>query len=129
MLAPKHWVWRKIHLGIDEKTLEVGAFEFTVSHIGDASVLPDIVGQIPEDQEIANLTADSAIDTCKFQDAIADRAAHAVIPPRKNAKPWKTVTAGDMARNEAPVRGEIPCPTVSVPTRRRACARVRFWLS
>jgi hypothetical protein len=24
------------------------------------------------------------------------------IPPRKNAKPWKTVTAGAVARNEAP---------------------------
>ena len=29
------------------------------------------------------------------------RGAHAVILPRKNAKPWKTVTAGAMARNEA----------------------------
>lgn len=31
----------------------------------------------------------------------ADRGAHAVIPPRKNAKPWKTLTAGAIARNEA----------------------------
>ncbi|MEM1268224.1 MAG: transposase, partial [Pseudomonadota bacterium] len=34
-------------------------------------------------------------------DAIADRGAHAVIPPRKNAKPWNTITAGAVARNEA----------------------------
>ncbi|MBL3553445.1 transposase, partial [Rhodovulum sulfidophilum] len=40
-------------------------------------------------------------DTRKCHDAIADRGAHAVIPPRKNAKPWKTVTAGAVARNEA----------------------------
>ncbi len=33
-------------------------------------------------------------------DAIADRGAHAVIPPRKNAKPWTTATAGAQARNE-----------------------------
>ena len=26
---------------------------------------------------------------------------YAVIPPRKNAKPWKTITAGAVARNEA----------------------------
>ena len=64
-------------------------------------MLPDLLGQIPEDQEIGSVTADGAHDTCKCHDAIADRGAHAVIPPRKNAKPWKTVTAGAMARNEA----------------------------
>ena len=31
----------------------------------------------------------------------AERGAHDVIPPRKNAKPWKTETAGAVARNEA----------------------------
>ena len=35
------------------------------------------------------MTADGAYDTRKCHDAIADRGAHAVIPPRKNAKPWK----------------------------------------
>ena len=33
--------------------------------------------------------------------AIAARNAHAVIPPRKNAKMWKPDTAGAKARNEA----------------------------
>jgi hypothetical protein len=32
---------------------------------------------------------------------IAARNAHAVIAPRKNAKPWKPSSAGAMARNEA----------------------------
>ena len=45
--------------------------------------------------------ADGAYDTRKCHDAIADRGAHAVIPPRKNSKPWKTITAGAVARNEA----------------------------
>jgi hypothetical protein len=36
-----------------------------------------------------------------MHDTIADRSARAVIPPRKNAKPWKTVAAGAAARNEA----------------------------
>jgi hypothetical protein len=44
---------------------------------------------------------DGAYDTRKCHDAIADRGTRAVIPPRKNAKPWKTVTAGAVARNEA----------------------------
>jgi transposase len=92
--GPKRRVWRKIHLGIDEETLEVRAVEITGSHIGDAPVLPDLLGQIPADERIGSVTADGAYDTRKCHDAIADRGAHAVIPPRKNAKPWKTITAG-----------------------------------
>ncbi len=32
---------------------------------------------------------------------ITRRGTHAVIPPRKNAKPWKPTSAGAIARNEA----------------------------
>ncbi|MBV2358596.1 IS5 family transposase [Thalassococcus sp. CAU 1522] len=99
--GPKRRIWRKIHLGIDKETLEVRAVEITGSHIGDAPVLPDRLSQIPEGQEIGSVTADGAYDTRKCHDAIADRGADALIPPRKNAKPWKAVTAGAMARNEA----------------------------
>jgi hypothetical protein len=94
--GPKRRVWRKIHLGIDEETLEIRAVEITGSHVGDAPVLPDLLSQIPEDQEIGSVAADAR----KCHDAIVDRGAHAVIPPRKNAKPWKTGTAGAAARNE-----------------------------
>ena len=97
----KRRVWRKIHIGIDEETLEVRAVEVTGSHIGDAPVLPDLLNQIPAYEQISSVTADGAYDTRKCHDAIADRGARAVIPPRKNAKPWKTVTAGAIARNEA----------------------------
>ncbi len=99
--GPKRRVWRKIHLGIDEQTLEVRAVEVTGSHIGDAPVLPDLLNQIPADQEIGCVTADGAYDTRKCHDAVAERGAQAVIPPRNNGKPWKTVTAGAVARNEA----------------------------
>jgi len=99
--GPKRRVWRKIHLGIDEETLEVRAVEITGSHIGDAPVLPDLLGQIPPNEEIGSVTADGAYDTRNCHDAIADRGAHAVIPPRKNARPWKPATEGAIARNEA----------------------------
>ena len=89
--------WRKVHLAIDEETLEVRAVEVTSSDVGDAPMLPELLSQIPPDQEIASVTADGAYDTRKCHDAIAERGAVAVIPPRKNAKPWKTVTAGALA--------------------------------
>ena len=97
----KRRVWRKVHLGIDEETLEIRAVEVTSSDIGDAPMLPELLSQIPADQDIASVTAGGAYDTRKCHDAIAERGAHAVIPPRKNAKLWKTVTAGAVARNEA----------------------------
>ncbi|SLN78094.1 Transposase DDE domain protein [Roseisalinus antarcticus] len=99
--GPKRRVWRKIHLGIDEQTLEVRAVEITGNHIGDAPVLPDLLSQIPTDEQIGNVIADGAYDTRKCHDAIADRGASAVIPPRNNAKPCKPTTAGAIARNEA----------------------------
>ena len=64
-------------------------------------MLPELLAQIPADQDIASVTADGACDTRKCHDAIAERGAHAVIPPRKNARQWKTETAGAVARNEA----------------------------
>ncbi|WP_281985362.1 IS5 family transposase [Thalassorhabdomicrobium marinisediminis] len=97
----KRRVWRKIHLGIDEETLEVRAVEVTGSHIGDAPILPDLLSQIPADEAIGSITADGAYDTRKCHDAIAGRGAHAVVPPRKNAKLWKPNTPGAVARNEA----------------------------
>ena len=99
--GPKRRIWRKIHIGIDEKTLEVRAVEVTTSNVGDAPMLPELLSQIPSDQEIGSVTGDGAYDTRKCHDAIAARGAHAIIPPRKNAKPWKPTTPGAIARNEA----------------------------
>ena len=82
-------VWRKIHIGIDEKSLEIRAAEFTTRALGDAPMLPELLDQIPAEQEIATVTADGAFDTRKCHDATAARGAAAIIPPRKNAKPWK----------------------------------------
>ena len=98
--CPKRRIWRKIHIGIDEETLEVRAVEVTTSNVDDAPMLPELLNQIPPDQNIGSVTADGAYDTRKCHDAIAARNAHAVIPPRKNAKPWKPTSAGAVTRNE-----------------------------
>lgn len=97
----KRRIWRKIHLGIDEETLEVRAVEVTTSNVGDAPMLPELLNQIPPGQDIASVTADGAYDTRKCHDGIAARNAVAIVPPRKNARPWKPTTPGAIARNEA----------------------------
>ena len=96
----KRRIWRKIHIGIDEETLEIRAVEITGSSIGDAPMLPELLDQIPPDQKIGSVTADGAYDTRKCHEAIAARGAAAVIPPRKNAKPWKPTSPGAVVRNE-----------------------------
>ena len=52
-------------------------------------MLPEFLDQIPPGQNIGSVTADRAYDTRKCHEAIAARSALTVIPPRKNAKPWK----------------------------------------
>lgn len=61
----------------------------------------ELPGRIAPHHEVASVTADGAYDTRKCHDAIAARGAAAIIPPRKNAKPWKPDSAGAVARNEA----------------------------
>jgi hypothetical protein len=94
-------VWRKVHLAVDEATLEIRAVEVTGSGVGDAPVLPDLLRQIPGGEEIAAVTADGAYDTRGCRDAIVNRGADAIIPPRRNAKPWKKDSPGAAGRNEA----------------------------
>jgi len=64
-------------------------------------MLPDLLEQIPPNQEIATVTADGAYDTRRCHNVIAAPGAAAIIPPRKNAQLWKPTTAGAIARNEA----------------------------
>jgi len=66
------------------------------------SMVPELLKQVPSDQDIGSVTADEVYDTRKCHDAIAKRNAHAVIPPRKNAKPWKPT--------REPSRGGIKIP-------------------
>lgn len=55
--------------------------------------------QIPPEQEIASVTADGTFDTRKCHHTVAARAA-AIIPPRKNAKPWKPDSLGAVVGKE-----------------------------
>jgi len=71
-------VWRKVHLAVDEATLEVRAVEFTDSGVGDAPMLPGLLSQIPQGEPIASVTADGAYDGRACRDAVASRGADAL---------------------------------------------------
>ncbi len=92
--------WRKIHLAMDTATSDIRAVEFTPSRDGDSPVLPDLPEQIPDDEPIGTVTADGAYDTRRRHAAIIERQAAAIIPIRKNGRPWKEDGPAALARND-----------------------------
>ena len=92
--------WRKVHLGIDAETLEIQAIEVTDNGVGDAPMLPELLGQIPAKEAVLSEGGDGAYDTQNCHEATAKRGAEVVIPTRKNSQPWKARRPGAVARNE-----------------------------
>ena len=92
--------WRKLHIGIDAKTLQIRAVQLTTNNVSDSQVLGDLLNQIPQDERINSVYTDGAYDTKQCRQVIADRQGHAVIPPRKNEKPWKDTKSSSLERNE-----------------------------
>lgn len=88
--GPERRVRRKIHVGIDEKTPEIRAAEFTASDIDDAPVTLEVLEQVPLEQEIASATTEGALDTRRCGDAITARGAAAIIPPARTPSPAAT---------------------------------------
>lgn len=92
--------WRKVHLAMDAATSDIRAVEFTPSREGDSPVLPDLLDQIPDDEDIGTVTADGAYDTRRSHSAIIARGRTAIIPIRKNGRPWKEDCPAARLRNE-----------------------------
>ena len=101
---------------MDTATSDIRAVEFAPSSDGDSPVLPvlpELLDQIPEGEEIGTVTApshglqanrcratDGAYDTRRCHTAITLRQATAIIPIRKNGRPWKEDCPAARARNE-----------------------------
>jgi hypothetical protein len=92
--------WRKVHLAMDAATGDIRGVEFTSSQTGDSPVLPDLLAQIPSGEAIGTVTADGAYDTRTCHSAIAGRGGTAIIPIRRNGRPWKEDGPAARARNE-----------------------------
>lgn len=95
----KRRLWRKIHLGFDEARGEVLACVLTASREHDKTLLPDVLAQIEE--LIAQVSADKGYDYLTCYEAITERQARAVIPPRQGAVIWDN---GQMDARDANLR-------------------------
>lgn len=85
---------------MDTAPSDIRAVEFTSSRDGGSPVLPDLLEQIPEGEDIGTVTADGACDTRRCHTAILERDAVPIIPIRKNGRLWKEDTPAAIARNE-----------------------------
>lgn len=85
---------------MDAATSDIRAVEFTPSRDGDSPVLPDLLGQFPEDEDIGTVIADGAYDTRRCNAAILERDAAPIIPIRKNGRLSKEDCPAAQVRNE-----------------------------
>jgi IS5 family transposase len=83
----KRRTWRKLHLGVDEATLEFVAVAVTTNDFKDSQLLADLLGQVAD--EVSQVSADGAYDSRGCYDAIRGREARAAIPPQKRARIWR----------------------------------------
>jgi IS5 family transposase len=58
----------------------------TSNNVSDASVLHDLLEQLPQEEVLKSLTGDGAYDTQPAYEAVIRRGAIPIIPPRKNAR-------------------------------------------
>jgi len=79
--------WRKLHIGVDEATLEFVAVVVSTNSFKDSQILPDLLEQVED--ELSQVSADGAYDSRNCYDAIRERKARAAIPPQKRARIWQ----------------------------------------
>ncbi len=82
----KRRTWRKLHLGVDEKTGEILAAVVSTNNVSDDEAFEDILDTVPG--KIEAVSADGAYDKRKCYEAIDSQGARANIPPRLDAQYW-----------------------------------------
>jgi DDE family transposase len=83
----KRRTWRKLHLAVDEATGAMVAVVASEAGVSDDEALPDLRAQVPG--EGGQVSADGAYDKRRCYEAIEQRRAQAVIPPRRDARLWQ----------------------------------------
>jgi hypothetical protein len=76
--------WRKLHLGVDERTKEIIAVEVTASRVHDSQPLPALLDQIAD--PITQVSGDGAYDTQACYEAVLQRSATPAFVPRRTAQ-------------------------------------------
>lgn len=88
--------WRKLHLGIDEKSGEFVTVTLSTNDVSDGEALPDLLEQIcPYEEPLSQVTGDGSYDQRKCYEVLHARQQSQVqplqvtIPPRRGAHIWQ----------------------------------------
>lgn len=93
-----HSRWIKVHLSLDPRSQEVISYQITRSSGSDARTLPILLDKAP--RSVQEVIADGAYDTASCRQAIARRAARALIRPRKGSVVGRQAYPGSRQRDE-----------------------------
>lgn len=86
----KHRTWKKLHLGIDEKTGDILLGEVTGSDTADCETLAPLLAQVAAETPIDQVSADGAFDRRICYEVLRKRGVKRIaIPPQKNARIWR----------------------------------------
>jgi hypothetical protein len=86
----KRRTWKKLHIGVDEKTGDILMGEVTDNATADCEALEPLLEQIPEEVPINQVSADGALDKRMCYHALTKRKVkHIAIPPQKGARIWR----------------------------------------
>lgn len=91
--ASKRRTWRKLHLGVDEKTGEIVAALLSSNNISDGEALPQLLEQVKE--PIAQISGDGSYDkrpcyeVLQKQQEKQEQRLKVTIPPRRGARIWR----------------------------------------
>jgi len=102
----KRRTWRKLHLGVDEKSGEIVAAVLSSNNVSDGEVLPQLLEQVEE--PIAQLSGDGSYDKRPCYQSLQERQEaqeqplKVTIPPRRGARIWQhgNSRAQRLARDE-----------------------------
>ena len=76
--------WRKLHLGVNERTKEIVAVDLTLSGVHDGRWFPELLEQTSGDLNQAS--ADKAYDGARCYKSVLARGATPTIPPRRKMR-------------------------------------------
>ena len=86
----KRRTWRKLHIGVDEKTGDILLGEVTGNDTADCEMLKPLLAKLPSKASLSQVSADGAFDKRVCYEALAEMSVPCMtIPPQKNARIWR----------------------------------------
>jgi hypothetical protein len=84
----KRRTWRKLHLGVDEKTGLIHAQTLTENGPGDgdSQQFPELLAQV--ESQVDRVSGDGAYDTWEIWSLLKEKGIQGIIPPQENAVCW-----------------------------------------